>query len=278
MNRGLSEAGYVEAKNLKIEYRWSGDHNDRLSEFALDLAHRPVAAIIANTGSAALAAQVAAPTTPIVFTIGVDPVEAGLVKSLNRPGGNLTGVTVLSADLVAKRLQLLHQLVPRAVVAMLANPSNTSFFEFDTKQALDAARVLGVRLLIVNAASSSDIEAVFKTLKDRGASALLVSGDAVYTAQRSLIVDLASRHSVPAIYHVREFTTAGGLMSYGPNLSDAFFRAGLYGGRILKGEKAADLPVQQSTKLEMTLNMKAAKALGLTIPETLLATADEVIQ
>jgi putative tryptophan/tyrosine transport system substrate-binding protein len=274
----LADAGYVEGRNLTVEYRWAGDRIDLLPEMAADLVQRRVAVIHANSGTSVRAIRAATQTIPIVFTLGTDPVEDGFVVSLNRPGGNVTGVTVLSADLVAKRLEVLHELAPAATtIALIVNASG-AIYESDTKATQAAAHLLGVRLLVIDANKPADITAAFATLIDQRAGALLVSGDAFFTDARAQIVALAARYRVPAIYHVREFAMAGGLVSYGPSLPDAWRQAGFYAGRMLKGERPADLPVIQPTRFELVINLKTARALGLEIPPTLLARADEVIE
>jgi putative ABC transport system substrate-binding protein len=278
--QGLSELGYVERQNVSIEYRWMEGQYDRLPTLAADLVRRPVTVIVATGGTAiARAAKSATATIPIVFVGGGDPVEVGLVASLNRPGGNVTGAAILTTSLTAKRLELLHRLVPEATsIGFLINPTNTAVTKAETMEAETAARTLGVRLVPLNASTLGEIEAVFENLAAQQIGALLTGGDPFWTFQRVRLAALTARYAVPAIYAVREIIDAGGLMSYGASISDAYRLAGTYAGRILKGEKPADLPVQQSTRIEMVINLKTAKALGLTIPETLLATADEVIQ
>jgi putative tryptophan/tyrosine transport system substrate-binding protein len=241
---------------------------------------RQVAVIVATGGTAtARAAKFATATIPIVFVAGGDPVEVGLVASLNRPGGNVTGAAILTTALTAKRLELLHELVPAATsIGFLVNPTNPTVFKAEMMEAETAARALGVRLVTLNASTLREIEAAFEILVAQRIGALLTSGDPLWTVQRAQLAALTARHTVPAIYAVREIVVAGGLISYGASISDAYRLVGIYAGRTLKGEKPADLPVQQSTKVEFVLNLKTAKALGLTIPETLLATADEVIQ
>jgi putative tryptophan/tyrosine transport system substrate-binding protein len=271
--RGLSEIGYVEGRNLAVEYRWAEDHDDQLPALAADLIRRQVAVIVAIPTLAALAAKATTESTPIVFSVGSDPVAIGLVASLNRPGGNLTGISNLLFAVVAKRLQLLHELVPTAPsIAYLVNPTNPVFAEPETRELQGAARTLGVRLLILTASDQSELEAAFATLVRERAGGLVVGGDLLFVD----LVALAARHRVPAIYPLA--TATGGLMSYGPDFHESARRVGIYAGRILKGAKAADLPVQQVTKIELVINLKTAKALGLAIPETLLAIADEVIQ
>jgi putative tryptophan/tyrosine transport system substrate-binding protein len=276
----LAETGYIEGQNVAIEYRWAEGHFDRLPALVADLVRRRVAVIaIAGTTASALAAKAATQTIPIVFTIGSDPVEIGLVASLNRPGGNLTGVTALQAAVVAKRFEMLHELAPAATpIAFLVNPTNAAVAQAETREAQVAARVLGVDLLVLNASTPSEIDTAFATMVGERAGALVTSSETFFMTQRVQFAVLAARHAVPTIYAWRENVEAGGLMSYGSNPLDSIRQAGVYTGRTLKGEKPADLPVQQSTKIELVINLKTAKALGLTIPETLLATADEVIQ
>jgi putative ABC transport system substrate-binding protein len=277
--RGLAEIGYVEGHNVAIDSRWADGRYDRQPALAADLVRHQVGVISAVGTQSALVAKAATQTIPIVFTVGADPVQIGLVASLNRPGGNLTGVSVLSAEIAAKRLELLRELLPAAaLVALLVNPANPVLAEAQTKELQVAARVLGVRLLILNAGSPSEIDAAFATLVLERAGALLVSDDPVLNAQRVQLAVLAARHAVPTIYQFRESTVAGGLMSYGGSLTDAYRLVGAYTGRILKGEKVADLPVQQATKVELIINLRTAKALGLTVPLTLLNRADEVIE
>jgi putative ABC transport system substrate-binding protein len=279
VHRGLSESGYVEGRNLAVEYRWAEGRTDQLPGLAADLVRRQVAVIFAWGTPSALAAKAATKSIPIVFIMGADPVEAGLVASLNRPGGNLTGISVLNITVAAKRLELLHELVPAATsIAYLVNPITAVYAETETRELLIAARILGVRLLILKTRDPSDFEAAFSTLVLERAGGLVVSGGALFSDHPDQLVALAARHQVPAMFPWREATSAGGLMSYGPDFSDSFRQVGVYAARILKGEKPADLPVQQVTKIQLVINMRTAKAFGLTIPETLLATADEVIQ
>jgi putative ABC transport system substrate-binding protein len=279
-HRGLGEMGYVEGRNVAIEYRWAEGQYDRLPALAADLVRSQVAVIaVLDSTAASLAAQAATQTIPIVFSIGADPVEIGLVKSLNRPGGNVTGVAGLAVEVAAKRLELMHKLLPSAaLIAVLVNPTNPVYAAAHVNALEAASRVLGVRILILNATSQGDVEAAFPTLVQEKASALIITGDTFFTTHQRQIAALAASYAVPTIEQTREFAAAGGLMSYVTDYADAYHLVGTLVGRILKGEKPADLPVQQATKLELIINLKTAKALGLTIPETLLATADEVIQ
>jgi putative tryptophan/tyrosine transport system substrate-binding protein len=280
VRRGLAETGYVEGRNVTIEYRWAEGRDDRLAEFAADLVRRQVAVIMTSGGTrAALAAKAATKTIAIVFTVGTDPVSAGLVESLNRPGGNLTGFASLITAIVAKRLELLHELVPTATtVALLTNPDNRFLVEAEVSEMQIAARTLGLQVLILNASNPSEFLAAFARLSEVRAGALVVSSDPSLTNQRDLIVALAAHHAVPAIYLFHDYTEVGGLMSYGSNNSESSRVLGVYAGRILKGEKPADLPVQQATRIELVINMKTAKALGLTFPLSLLGRADRVIE
>jgi len=276
--RGLSETGYVEGQNVAIEYRWAEGEYDRLPALAADLVHRPVSLIVAQNAPAAFAAKAATSTIPIVFDSGIDPVQSGLVASLSRPGGNITGVALLTVELMGKRLELLHELLPRAaVVTLLVNPGNP-VTESESKSLQEAAGSLGLRTHELRAGSPSEIEAAFETLAGLRADALVVSVDTLFTSQREQIVALAARHAVPAIYGWRLFPAAGGLISYGPDIADSYRQLGVYTAKILKGAKSADLPVQQVVKLDLVINLRTAKALGLTIPPLILARADEVIE
>jgi putative ABC transport system substrate-binding protein len=276
---GLVGQGFVEHQNVAIEYRWADGHYDRLPALAADLVRRQVAVILAvGSVPSPLAAKAATSTIPIVFVVGGDPVKFGLIATLNRPGGNLTGVSVLSGPLTAKRLELLRELVPQAgIVACLVNPKNP---EADS-QLTDiraAARTFGQELLILNASTDHELDTAFATLARERAAGLLLGNDAFFVLRRDQISALAARHAIPAVYFLREFAVAGGLMSYGDSLTDAYRQVGDYVGRILKGTKPADLPVQQSTKVELIINLETARVLGLEVPPTLLARADEVIE
>src|SRR5271169_5279338 len=277
--RGLSAAGYDEGRNVAIEYRWSEGDYDKLPALAAELVRRQVVVIATINTPTVLAAKAATQTIPIIFGVGVDPIKFGLVASLNRPGGNLTGITQLNIEMEAKRVQLLHELVPAATsIGLLLNPTSPAYSEAATESAQSAAQLLGVRLLVLNASTESTIEAAFVTLVEERAGSLLVSGDSFLVSKRNQLVALAARHAVPTLYHRREFTAIGGLMSYGPSLPELYYQIGDYTGRILKGAKPADLPVQQSTKFELVINAKTAKALGVEVPPSLLARADEVIE
>jgi putative ABC transport system substrate-binding protein len=277
--RGLNEAGYFEGQNVAIEYRWAEGQYDRFPTLVANLVHRRVAVIVTPGPSQAFAAKAATSTIPIVFETGIDPVRSGLVASLNQPGGNVTGVSLLNAELAGKRLDLLHELLPTAaVVALLVNPANPSNTELETTSLQDAARALGLQVHVLRASTSGEIDAAFEALGDIRAAALVVAGDAFFTSHRNEIVALAGRYTVPAIYIYREFAEAGGLMSYGTDLADSYRQVGIYTGKILKGAKPADLPVQQVVKLELVINLKTAKTLGLTIPLSLLGRADEIIE
>jgi putative tryptophan/tyrosine transport system substrate-binding protein len=277
--QGLEKMGYVEGRNVEGEYRWADGENDRLPGLAADLVGRPVA-VIATIGGLAptLAAKTATNTIPIVFITSGDPVRHGLVASLNRPGGNLTGVSNLAGVVIAKQLEALHETVPNAaLIGVLADPTSPNV-GFYTRDVQAAAQTLGKRLLIVNAVAESDIETAFATLVEQRAGAILIPSEALFNSMPDQLVALAARHALPAIYAYSEFAKIGGLMSYGVSFSDPFRQAGVYTGRILKGEKPADLPVMQGTKVELIINLKTAKALGITFPITLLGRADEVIE
>ena len=277
--QGLKENGHTEGQNVAIEYRWAEGQYAQLPVLAADLVRRRVTVLVATGGEAsALAAKAATPSIPIVFAMGGDPVKVGLVASLNRPEGNITGVTQLTHELTAKRLGLLHELAPQATaIAILANPSNRDA-KNQLRDAEDAGARAGVRLVTLTAKAEGEFEAAFATLRQQQAGALLVSADPYFNSRRAELVALAARHRVPTMYEFREFTAAGGLMSYGTDLAGAYRQVGVYTGRILKGAKPADLPIVQSTKFELVINLKTAKSLGITIPQSLLLRADDVIQ
>ena len=275
---GLKESGYIEGHNVAVEYRFAEGQFDRFPVLAAELVRRQVAVLFVASNAGALAAKQATRTIPIVFTAGDDPVASGLVPSLNRPGGNLTGVYQFAAGLEAKRLGLLHEMVPKATtIAVLVNP-NYSGSENQLREVQEAAASLGVQLVIVRANVESDFDAAFSTLVQQRATALLVCASPFFNIRRQQLVVLAARHTLPAIYEWREFAAAGGLMSYGTVISDSYRQAGIYTGRILKGEKPAELAVQQATRLELIINMKTAKALGISVPLPLIGRADEVIE
>jgi putative ABC transport system substrate-binding protein len=276
--QGVSEAGHIEGPNVTIEYHWGEGHDDRLPALVADLVRRRVSVIAATSTPAALAAKGATATIPIVFETGGDPIKLGLVASLNRPGGNITGVTQLSSELVSKRLGLLHDLIPTATfIGFLVNPTEPTT-ETQMSDMQEAAHALGLQIHVLNASTEGEINAAFATLSQLRAGALLVGGSGFFIRRREQFAALAARQGVPAIYQHRENVAAGGLISYGTSLTDSYHRAGIYAGRILKGEKPADLPVMQPTKFELVINLKAAKALGLNIPPGVLAIADEVIE
>ena len=275
--QGLKEGGFVEGQNVAIEYRFAENNRDRLPALAAELIRRPVVVIVGNTPSA-LAAKAVTTTVPIVVTTGSDPVKDGLVASFNRPGGNVTGVSFLATMIGSKRLDLLRQLVPAATtIAYLVNP-NSPNTEADRREVQAAAQAIGQQLLVLDVSSERDIETAFATLVQRGAGALQAGVGAFLNSHRERIVALAARHAIPAIYNLREFVAAGGLMSYGTSIMDGYRQAGIYAARILKGEKPADLPVMQPTKFEFVISLKTAKALGLEVPDRLLALADEVME
>jgi len=276
--QGLSETGYVEGRNVAIEYRSADGQYDRLPALAADLVRRKVSVIAATGTPTGLPAKAATTTIPIVFVTGSDPVEQGLVASLNRPGGNLTGATTLAVELGQKRLELLHEVVPTAtLIGVLVNPTGPNL-KAVLRDLQAAARTLGLPIHVLHASTERDFDTVFATLVQLRAGALVIGTDTFFNSQSGKLAALTVRHAVPAIYQYREFAAAGGLMSYAGSITDAYRLAGVYTGRILKGEKPSDLPVQQSTKVELFINLKTAKALGITIPQSVLVRADEVIQ
>jgi putative ABC transport system substrate-binding protein len=276
LRRGLTEVGFIEGRNIAIEQRWAERRNDRLPALVADLINRQAAVIIANTAGA-FAAKAAATTVPVVFATGTDPVRDGLVASLNRPGANFTGVIFITSELGTKRLELLRQLVPKATtVAMLVMPSGKET-EVERADVARAAEALGLQLLVADATSFPEIDAAFATFTQRRADAVLVGTGALTNSHSGDIVALAARHSIPTVYSLREYVSIGGLMSYGASITEAYHQAGIYAGRILKGERPADLPVMQPTKFELVINLKTAKALGIEVPPTLLARGDQMI-
>jgi putative ABC transport system substrate-binding protein len=275
--KGLSEAGFVDGRNVAIEYRWAEGRSDLLPAMVADLVHRQVAVIAATSTPAALAAKATTTTIPTVFTTSGDPVRLDLVTSLSRPGGNVTGVTQTNAEIAPKRLQLLHELVPAAsVIALLVNPANPNLA--GSKELQAAAHTLGLKLHVLNASSETDFDGVFAKLIQLRVGGLVIGGDPLFTNRSEQLAALTVRHAVPAIFQNRDFAVAGGLLSYGADFRDAYRLAGNYTGRILRGDKPADLPVQQATKVELYINLKTAKALGVNIPNTLIGRADEVIE
>ena len=278
-HRGLADGGFAEGRNLGVEYRSSEGHNDRLPALAEDLVRDQVTVIAVNGTPGSLAAKAATQTTPIVFYIGTDPVGLGLVASLAHPGGNITGVTNLNVELFKKCFELMYSLTfPASTIAVLVNPANVAQAATERATVQDAAHALGARLMILDASSPRDIESTFEVLVGQRVGGLVVSGEIFFLSQRDRLVELAVRYAVPTIYAYREFPLAGGLMSYGTDILDGYRLAGIYTGRILKGEKPADLPVQQATKVELVINLKTAKTLGLTMPLALLGRADLVIE
>jgi putative tryptophan/tyrosine transport system substrate-binding protein len=276
--QGLKETGYVEGQNVAIEYRWANGQYDRLPALAADLVRRQVSVIAATSTPANLVAKASTSTIPIVFTTGDDPVQLGLVASLNQPGGNVTGATTLNSELVPKRVELAHELVPSAtVIGLLVSPRNPSA-EALTRASRAAAAALGLQLEVQNASTEAEVDDAFTSFVQKRAGALVIGGDAFFNSHAELLAALAMRHLVPAIFQGHNFAAAGGLMSYSGSLDDIYRLAGVYTGRILKGEKAADLPVVQSTKVELMINLKTAKALGITVPLALSGRADELIE
>jgi putative ABC transport system substrate-binding protein len=277
--QGLSETGYIEGRNVAIEYHWADGHNDRLPAMAADLVRRGVNVIVTGGTPATLAAKAATTTIPIVFILSTDPVEAGLTVSLNRPGGNLTGVTGLNVELAPKKLELLHELLPAAgAMALLVNPTNPTAAKNESRAVAAAAQTLGLQLHVLSASAEDDFDPVFSSLARLHADALVIGSDLFFTSRSEQLAALTVRHAVPSIYQFREFAGAGGLMSYGGSFTDWGRQGGIHTGRILAGAKPAELPVQQATKVELFINLKTAKALGLTVPITLLGRADEVIE
>jgi len=277
--KGLGEVGYVDGQNVTIEYRWAEGKNDRLPSFVADLIERKVKVIAETSTPAAIVAKAATTTIPIVFTTADDPVRLGLVTSLNRPGGNVTGATQATVEVAPKQLQLLHELVPKArVMALLVNPAIPTLADSSTRALQAAARTLGLNLHVLNASTEGEFNGVFAKLIQLRAGGLVIGSDPFFTSRTEQLAALAVHHAVPAVYHWREFAVAGGLVSYGAAVTDVYRLAGNYTGRILKGDKPADLPVQQVTKVEMHINQKTAKALGLTVPQALLSRADDVIE
>ena len=277
--RGLSEMGFVEGHSVAIEYRWAEGHNDRLPALAADLINRQVAVLAAAGTPATFAAKAATTTIPIVFSTAADPVAKGLVPSLSRPGGNATGVTNLGTELMQKQIEKLHEMVPTAaVMAALINPTDPPLAEPATKDVQAAGRTLGLQIHILHASTQGEIDAAFATLVKMGARGLVIAPHAFFISRRRQIAALALRHAIPAIYYFRDFVAAGGLMSYGPSVTDGYRRAGVYVGRILKGDRPGDLPVQQSTKFELAINLTTAKVLGLDLPFHLQQLADEMIE
>ena len=278
-HRGLQGSGYVEGGNVAIEYRWADNQTDRLPALAADLVHRQVTVIAATSTPAAVAAKAATTTIPIVFEMGGDPIRLGLVANLNRPGGNVTGVTNLNAEVAPKRVELLHELVPTAsVIALLVDPTDPGLAEPVSRASQAAAHTLGLHLHVLNASTERDFDAVFANLIQLRAGGLVIGPDAFFAARSEQLAALAVRHAVPAVFENREFVAAGGLVGYTGSITDAYRLAGVYAARILKGEKPGELPVQRSTKVEMFLNLKSASALGITVPLPLLGRADEVIE
>jgi putative tryptophan/tyrosine transport system substrate-binding protein len=275
--QGLNEAGYIESQNVAIQYRWAEGNYDRLPALAAELVRLPVAVIAAN-GPTVPPAKAATTAIPIVFVTGADPVKLGLVASLNRPGGNITGITALGMELAAKRLELVREMVPNAsVAALLVNPANPNA-EITTRDVQAAASSLGLTLHVLHAGNDRDLDAAFASLTQLGAGALVITADGFFIGRSQKLAALAMRHAVPTVFQFRAFAAAGGLLSYGGSTTDSYRQAGVYAGRILRGEKPGELPVIQATKIELIVNLKAAKALGLEVPPTLLARADEVIE
>jgi putative ABC transport system substrate-binding protein len=277
--RGLNSMGFVEGQNVVVEYRWADGHYDRLPDLAADLIRRPIAVIAATGTPAALAAKKATAAVPIVFTTGGDPVQLGLVSNIARPGGNVTGATQITMEVGQKRVELLHQLVPKATALALAvNPTNLAIAEVQVRDAQDAARALGLKLEVVQARNEEEFDKALTGLSQRVGGLVIGGGDTFFLSESVKLAEIALRHKLPAVFHGREFAVAGGLVSYGASVAASYLLVGVYTGRILRGEKPGDLPVQRSSKLEIFINMKTAKALGITIPQGLVITADEVFE
>ena len=277
--RGLNSMGFVEGQNVVVEYRWAEGHYDRLPDLAADLIRRQVAVIAATSTPAALAAKKATATIPVVFTTGGDPVEIGLVTNIARPGGNVTGATQITMELGQKRLELLHQLIPKAtVLAIAVNPNNRAVAEVQIRDAQDGMRALGLKLEIVQARNEEEFDKAIAGLPQRAGGLVIAGGDSLFLSESAKLAEITVRHKVPAIFHGREFAAAGGLLSYGASVVASYLLAGVYTGRILRGERPGDLPVQRSSKLEIYINLNTAKALGVTIPQGLMIAADEVFE
>ena len=277
--QGLSKTGYVEGQNVAIEYRWAEGQNDQLPALAADLVRRQVAIIAAAGTPSAFAAKAATATIPVVFSTGLNPVEAGLVASLHRPGGNITGVSNFVAVLVAKQFELLHELIPNSgVFGVLLNPTDPYISPYITRDVQAAGRTLKREIQILNASTEDQIDAAFSTFAQLRAGAVIIGADTFFVSRRDQLIALAARHAIPTVYFLRDFVAAGGLMSYGSNLADSYRLVGVYVGRILKGEKPTDMPVQQPTKIELFINLKTAKTLGITVPPSMQARADEMIE
>jgi len=277
--RGLNSMGFVEGQNVHVEYRWADGHYERLPELAADLIRRQVAVIAATSTPAALAAKKATATVPIVFTSGSDPVELGLVTNIARPGGNVTGATQITMEVGPKRVELLHQLLPNAtVLAIAVNPDNPAVAAVQIRHAQDATGALGLKLEVVQARTEEEFDKAVADLPQRAGGLVIGAGDSFFLSESAKLAEIAVRHKVPAIFHGREFAAAGGLVSYGASVAESYLLAGVYTGRILRGEKPGDLPVQRSSKLEIYINLKTAKALGIAIPQGLMITADEVFE
>ena len=277
--KGLGEAGYTTGRNVAIEYRWADGHNDRLSAMLADLVHRQVAVIAATSTPAAVASKSATTTIPIVFETGGNPIQLGLVNSLSRPGGNITGVTQSSVEVAPKRLELLHELLPAVrVMALLVDPTDPTTAKITVSEVQAAARTFGLQLHVLNASSESDFNGVFTRLSQLGAGGLVIAGGPFFVSHREQLAALTVRYAMPVAFQHREFAAAGGLLSYGSDITESYRLTGIYTGRILKGDKPAELPVQQATKVELFINLKTAKALGLNVPNTLIGRADEVIE